>query len=69
MLYRFNTVQFSLLAGKPFFLIQRGSNFGNYSWAAGTFLPNGWIGGLLIGGEENRGADGEFSTSDRVAYS
>ena len=69
MLRRFNTVQFTLLAGIPFFLDHRGSNFGNYSWAAGTFLSNGWIGGLLIGGEENRGADGEFSTIDRVAYS
>ena len=69
MLRRFYAVQFTLLTGKPFFSDQRGIDLGNYSLAAGTFLSNGWIGGLLIGGEENRGADGEFSSGDRVAYS
>lgn len=32
---------------------------------SGALLPNGGLRGLLIGGEEDRGADGEFSESHR----
>ena len=68
VLPRFNAIQFTLLVGQLLFLDQRGSNIGNYNRAARNF-SSFWIGGLYIGGEENRGANGEFSKSDRVAYS